>query len=69
MPNSVWPDGNQCCVCLSFDVDAEWVFMGNDPKIAGMPRRLSLGKYEWDSKALTRILNLLDEFFPLRQDM
>ncbi len=62
MPNSVWPDGNQCCVCLSFDVDAEWVFMGNDPKIAGMPRRLSLGRYEWDSKALTRILDILDEY-------
>jgi peptidoglycan-N-acetylglucosamine deacetylase len=62
MANSVWPDGNQCCVCLSFDVDAEWVLMGNDPKVAGMPRRLSLGKYEWDSKALTRILDLLDEY-------
>ncbi len=62
MNNPVWPDGNQCCVSMSFDVDAEYVFMGNDPKIADKPRTLSLGKYEWDSKALPRILDLLDEY-------
>lgn len=62
MSPTVWPNGNQCCVCFSFDVDAEYVFMGNDPKIATMPRRLSLGTYEWDSKAIPRILDLLDEY-------
>lgn len=62
MNNDVWPDGNQCCVSLGFDVDAEWVFMGNDPKIANRPRMLSLGTYEWESKAIPRILDLLDEY-------
>lgn len=62
MNNLVWPDGNQCCVCMSFDVDAEYVFMGNDPNIANKPRTLSLGKYEWDSQALPRILDLMDEY-------
>jgi peptidoglycan/xylan/chitin deacetylase (PgdA/CDA1 family) len=62
MDNYAWPDGNQCCVCMSFDVDAEWVFMGNDPKVASKPRMLSLGTYEWDSQAIPRILDLLDEY-------
>jgi peptidoglycan/xylan/chitin deacetylase (PgdA/CDA1 family) len=38
------------------------VFMGNDPKIANKPRMLSLGAYEWESKAIPRILDLLDEY-------
>ncbi len=62
MEKSVWPEGNQCCVCLSFDVDAEWVFMGNDPKVAQQPRKLSLGEYEWRSNAMGRILDILDEY-------
>jgi peptidoglycan-N-acetylglucosamine deacetylase len=62
MGKPLWPDGNQCCVCLSFDVDAEWVFMGNDPKVANQPRKLSLGEYEWRSNAIGRILDLLDEY-------
>lgn len=60
--NNVWPKGKQCCACVTFDVDAEWVFMGNQPETANMPRRLSLGKYEWDSRAMPRILDLLDEY-------
>ncbi len=60
--NDLWPDGNQCCVSLSFDVDAEWVFMGNDAKIANKPRMLSLGLYEWQSEAIPRILDLLDQY-------
>jgi peptidoglycan/xylan/chitin deacetylase (PgdA/CDA1 family) len=62
MERAMWPGGNQCCVCFTFDVDAEYVFMGNDPKVAGMPRKLSLGTYEWNSNALPRILDLLDEY-------
>jgi peptidoglycan/xylan/chitin deacetylase (PgdA/CDA1 family) len=57
----IWPDGNRCCACLTFDVDAEWVFMGNMPETANMPRRLSLGKYVWDAGVMPRILDLLDE--------
>jgi len=30
MVESVWPSGARCSVCLTFDLDAEWVFMGND---------------------------------------
>jgi len=56
----VWPDGSRCCVCLTFDLDAEWVFMGNIPETAKMPRRLSLGEYVWNAKIIPRILDLLD---------
>jgi peptidoglycan/xylan/chitin deacetylase (PgdA/CDA1 family) len=57
-----WPEGKQCCVCVSFDVDAEWVFMGNKPETANMPRRISLGRYEWDTECFSRILDVLDEY-------
>jgi peptidoglycan/xylan/chitin deacetylase (PgdA/CDA1 family) len=60
--NTIWPGGNQCCVWLTFDLDAEWVFMGNVPETANMPRRLSLGKYVWDAKVIPRILDLLDKY-------
>jgi peptidoglycan/xylan/chitin deacetylase (PgdA/CDA1 family) len=45
---------------LTFDLDAEWVFMGNFPETAQMPRKLSLGKYVWDAGVIPRILDLLD---------
>jgi peptidoglycan/xylan/chitin deacetylase (PgdA/CDA1 family) len=60
--SNVWLDGNQCCVCLTFDLDAEWVFMGNIPETADMPRRLSLGKYVWNADVVSRILDLLGEY-------
>ena len=37
-----WPEGARCCVCLTFDLDAEYVFMGNDPSVAEKPRMLGL---------------------------
>ena len=58
---TIWPDGKRCCVCLTFDLDAEWVFMGTIPETADMPRRLSLGNYVWDAHVIPRILDLLDE--------
>jgi peptidoglycan/xylan/chitin deacetylase (PgdA/CDA1 family) len=57
----IWPNGYQCCVCLTFDLDAEWVFMGNSPETVRMPRRLSQGEYVWRAGVLQRILDLLDE--------
>jgi len=57
----IWPDGARCCVCLTFDLDAEWVFMGNHPGVAEMPRRLSQGEYVWRAKVVPRILDLLDD--------
>ena len=56
---SVWPDGNRCAVCFTFDLDAEWVFMGNDPSVAYKPRIKSQGEYVWNSKIIPRILDLL----------
>lgn len=46
---------------MTFDLDAEWVFMGNIPETANMPRRLSLGEYVWNANVIPRILDLLDE--------
>jgi peptidoglycan/xylan/chitin deacetylase (PgdA/CDA1 family) len=61
MVENIWPGGNRCCVCLTFDVDAEWVFMGNKPQVAKMPRTFSQGEYEWRAGTIPRILDLLDE--------
>ena len=60
--NKRWPEGAQCCVNLTFDLDAEWVFMGNIPETAQMPRRLSLGEYVWNANVIPRILDCLDEY-------
>jgi peptidoglycan/xylan/chitin deacetylase (PgdA/CDA1 family) len=59
--DSNWPDGKQCAVCFTFDLDAEWVFMGNDPTISDKPRIRSQGEYVWNSNILPRILDVLDE--------
>ena len=59
---SVWPDGNRCAACFTFDLDAEWVFMGNDPSVADKPRIKSQGEYVWNSNIIPRILDKLDEF-------
>ena len=56
----MWPGGARCCVCLTFDLDAEWVFMGNDPGVAEMPRRFSQGEYVWNARVIPRMLDLLD---------
>ena len=56
----IWPDGARCCVCLTFDLDAEWVFMGNHPEVAGMPRRYSQGEYVWNAGVIPRMLGLFD---------
>jgi peptidoglycan/xylan/chitin deacetylase (PgdA/CDA1 family) len=59
--SEIWPEGAKCCVCLTFDLDAEWVFMGNMPETVNMPRRLSQGEYVWNARVVPRILDLLDE--------
>ncbi len=58
---SVWPDSYRCAACFTFDLDAEYVFMGNDPSVAEKPRVLSQGTYVWRAEIIPRILNLLDE--------
>jgi peptidoglycan/xylan/chitin deacetylase (PgdA/CDA1 family) len=59
---SVWPNGNRCAACFTFDLDAEWVFMGNDHSVADKPRIKSQGEYVWNSNIILRILDKLDEF-------
>ncbi len=59
---SPWPDNYRCAACISFDLDAEWVFMGNIPETIDMPRRLSLGEYVWNAKIIERLLDLLDRY-------
>jgi peptidoglycan/xylan/chitin deacetylase (PgdA/CDA1 family) len=56
----VWPEGKQCAVCFTFDLDAEYVFMGNEPSVVEKPRMLSQGTYVWRAGVITRILDLLD---------
>lgn len=58
---SVWPNGKKCAVCYTFDLDAELVFMGNNPDVANMPRVVSQGSYVWRAGIIPRILDLLDE--------
>lgn len=58
--NFLWPVSAQCCASLTFDLDAEWVFQGDQPETAKMPKWLSLGKYVWRSNIIPRILDLLD---------
>jgi len=58
----IWPKGKQCCICITFDLDAEWVFMGNRPETAKMPRRLSLGQYVWRGGVIPRILDVVDAY-------
>jgi peptidoglycan/xylan/chitin deacetylase (PgdA/CDA1 family) len=58
---AAWLGGARCCVCLTFDLDAEWVFMGNDPGVAEMPRKFSQGEYVWRAGIIPRMLDLLDD--------
>jgi peptidoglycan/xylan/chitin deacetylase (PgdA/CDA1 family) len=59
--NSVWPNGKKCAVCFTFDLDAEYVFMGTNPDVKNMPRVLSQGDYVWRSGIIPRLFDLLDE--------
>lgn len=55
-----WPDDHRCAACFTFDLDAEYVFMGNNPDVAQMPRVLSQGDYVWRGEVIPRILDALD---------
>jgi len=41
----MWPDSASCAVVISFDFDAEEVWIGEDPLNAGRPGTLSQGTY------------------------
>ncbi len=45
--SSVCPNGERYAVCFIFDLDAEYVCMGNMPGVVEMPQVLSQGDYVW----------------------
>ena len=55
-----WPNGAQCAVCLTFDFDAESLWLAEDPKNAELLTTLSLGAYG-AKVGVVKILELLRE--------
>jgi peptidoglycan/xylan/chitin deacetylase (PgdA/CDA1 family) len=55
-----WPGGATCAVMLTFDFDAETVFLSRDPSVSERPGILSQGRYGARA-GVPRILDLLDE--------
>ncbi len=55
-----WPGGAQCAVMLTFDFDAETLWIGRDPANWKRPGTLSQGKYG-AKIGVPKILELLDE--------
>lgn len=56
--SGIWPDGLQCVVTLSFDVDGTSPIAGN-PEMAARPSLMSMREYG-PSVGVPRILDLLD---------
>ncbi len=54
-----WPAGVQCAVALTFDFDAESLWLANDPANANRPGVLALGTYG-AKVGVPRILDLLE---------
>lgn len=56
----MWPDGKRCGFVMSFDFDAEEVWIGEDPANADRPGVLSQGTYG-AKVAVPALLRLLDQ--------
>ena len=56
----MWPDSSSCAAVISFDFDAEEVWIGEDPANAHRPGTLSQGTYG-AKVAVPAILAMLDE--------
>ena len=56
---TVWPDGARCAFVMSFDFDAEEVWIGEDPANAHRPGVLSQGAYG-PKVAIPLLLDMLD---------
>jgi peptidoglycan/xylan/chitin deacetylase (PgdA/CDA1 family) len=56
----VWPGGKRCAVTLTFDFDAETVWLSRDPSAADRPGVLSQGTYG-ARIGVPRILKLLEQ--------
>jgi peptidoglycan/xylan/chitin deacetylase (PgdA/CDA1 family) len=59
IPAVTWPDGKSCALALTFDFDAEELWIGNDPANADNPGVLALGHYG-ARVGVPKILELLD---------
>jgi len=55
-----WPDGVQCAVMLTFDLDAETMWISRNPISWDCPETLSRGAYG-PNEGVPRILKLLDK--------
>jgi peptidoglycan/xylan/chitin deacetylase (PgdA/CDA1 family) len=54
-----WPNGARCAVMLTFDLDAELVWLDMDPGNKDRPKTLSIGEYG-PRRGVDRILDVLD---------
>ena len=57
---SLWPPNTQCAIALTFDLDAESVWIADDPANADRPVALSQGRYG-PRVAVPLILHMLQE--------
>ena len=53
-----WPNGAKCAVALTFDFDAESLWLANDPAYEDLPATLSIGRYG-AKVGVPKILDLL----------
>jgi peptidoglycan/xylan/chitin deacetylase (PgdA/CDA1 family) len=53
-----WPEGVRCPVMLTFDLDAELVWLDMDPSVADRPKTRSIGEYG-PRRGVERILEVL----------
>src|SRR2546427_11894007 len=44
-PSSPWPKGARCAVMLTFDFDAETLWLARDPRTPDLPGGMSQGRY------------------------
>src|SRR3989441_13259584 len=57
-PSSPWPKGARCAVMLTFDFDAETLWLARDPRTADLPGGMSQGRYG-TRVGVPRLLRLL----------
>jgi peptidoglycan/xylan/chitin deacetylase (PgdA/CDA1 family) len=57
----IWPGGARCAACLTFDFDAESLWLSRDPATKDRPGVLSQGQYG-AKVGVPRILELLDSY-------
>lgn len=60
MTKITWPNNAQCALALTFDFDAESLWLANNPRHQDLPAVLSLGKYG-AKVGVPKILDLLRE--------